>query len=70
VDQGLIGIADTRVVAGQTNAGSEKNGQLPGTGLLVLRDALRPALPADKILLCFEDAFARETRCRDRLFKW
>ena len=69
VDQGLIGIADTRVVAGNECLVARKTAsyQGPGFSFFVMHSGLRSL--RDKILLCFEDAFARETRGRDRLFK-
>ena len=69
VDQGLVGIADTRVVAGNECLVARKTAtyQGPGFAFFVMHSGLRSA--RDKILLYFEDAFARETMTRDRLFK-
>src|SRR4051812_25335185 len=69
VDQGLVGIADTRVVAGNECLTAKKTAtyQGPGFAFFVMHSGLRSA--RDKILLYFEDAFARETMTRDRLFK-
>jgi len=69
VEQGLIGIADTRVVAGNEILVARKNAiyQGPGFSFFVMNSGLRSL--RDKILLYFEEAFARETRARDRLFK-
>jgi len=69
VDQGLVGIADTRVVAGNECLVARKTAsyQGPGFAFFVMHSGLRSL--RDKILLCFEDAFAREIRARDRLFK-
>jgi putative proteasome-type protease len=69
VDQGLVGIADTRVVAGNECLTARKTAtyQGPGFAFFVMHSGLRSA--RDKILLYFEDAFARETMARERLFK-
>jgi putative proteasome-type protease len=69
VDQGLVGIADTRVIAGNECLTARKTAtyQGPGFAFFVLHSGLRSA--RDKILLYFEDAFARETMTRERLFK-
>ncbi|MCU1232691.1 MAG: putative proteasome-type protease [Candidatus Solibacter sp.] len=69
VDQGLVGIADTRVIAGNECLTARKTAtyQGPGFAFFVMHSGLRSA--RDKILLYFEDAFARETMTRERLFK-
>jgi putative proteasome-type protease len=69
VDQGLVGIADTRVVAGNECLTARKTAtyQGPGFAFFVMHSGLRSA--RDKILLYFEDAFARDTMTRERLFK-
>jgi len=69
VDQGLVGIADTRVVAGNECLTARKTAtyQGPGFAFFVMHSGLRSA--RDKILLHFEDAFARDTSARERLFK-
>ncbi|HEY1493100.1 MAG TPA: peptidase [Candidatus Solibacter sp.] len=69
VDQGLVGIADTRVVAGNECLTARKTAtyQGPGFAFFVMHSGLRSA--RDKILLYFEDAFARDTMSRERLFK-
>src|SRR3954447_21692005 len=69
VDQGLVGIADTRVVAGNECLVARKTAtyQGPGFAFFIMHSGLRSA--RDKILLYFEDAFARETMTRERLFK-
>src|SRR6266567_385969 len=69
VDQGLVGIADTRVVAGNECLVAKKTAsyQGPGFAFFVMHSGLRSL--RDKILLFFEEAFARETAVRDRLFK-
>src|ERR1035438_909242 len=65
VEQGLIGIADTRVVAGNECLVARKTAsyQGPGFAFFVMNSGLRSL--RDKILLHFEEAFARET-VRDR----
>src|SRR6478735_7572099 len=69
VDQGLVGIADTRVVAGNECLVARKTAtyQGPGFSFFVMHSGLRSA--RDKILLYFEEAFARETPARERLYK-
>ena len=69
VDQGLVGIADTRVVAGTELLTARKTAtyQGPGFAFFVMHSGLRSA--TDKILLYFEDAFARDTMTRERLFR-
>ena len=69
VDQGLVGIADTRVVAGNECLTARKTAtyQGPGFSFFVMTSGLRSA--RDKILLHFEEAFAQDTMSRDRLFK-
>jgi putative proteasome-type protease len=69
VEQGLVAIADTRVVAGNECLVARKTAayQGPGFAFFVMTSGLRSL--RDKILLCFEEAFARETLVRDRLFK-
>src|SRR5215470_19434212 len=69
VDEGLVGIADTRVLSGNECLVARKTAtyQGPGFAFFVMTSGLRSL--RDKILLCFEEAFARETLVRDRLFK-
>ena len=69
VEQGLVGIADTRLVAGNECLVAKKTASYegPGFAFFVMHSGLRSA--RDKILLYFEEAFARETLNRDRLFK-
>jgi len=69
VDQGLVGIADTRVVAGNECLTARKTATYQGLGFtfFVMYSGLRSA--RDKILLYFEDAFARDTMSRERLYK-
>jgi putative proteasome-type protease len=69
VEQGLVGIADTRLVAGNECLVARKTAsyQGPGFAFFVMHSGLRSL--RDKMLLYFEEAFARETLTRDRLFK-
>jgi len=69
VEQGLIAIADTRVVAGNECLVARKTAshQGPGFAFFVTTSGLRSL--RDKILLYFEEAFARESAARDRLYK-
>src|SRR3982751_3266176 len=69
VDQGLVAIADTRVVAGNECLIARKTAgyQGPGFSFFVMTSGLRSL--RDKILLYFEEAFARDTLSRDRLYK-
>jgi len=68
VEQGLVAIADTRVVAGNETLVARKTAsyQGPGFAFFVMNSGLRSL--RDKILLNFEEAFARDTQGRDRLF--
>jgi putative proteasome-type protease len=69
VEQGLVAIADTLVVAGNERLVAQKAAtyQGPGFSFFVMHSGLRSL--RDKILLYFEEAFARDTAARDRLFK-
>src|SRR5471032_3636474 len=69
VEEGLIGIADTRLVAGNECLVARKTAsyQGPGFAFFMMHSGLRSL--RDKMLLYFEEAFARETLKRDRLFK-
>jgi len=69
VEEGLVGIADTRVVSGGETLTASKMAtyQGPGFSFFVLNSGLRSL--RDKVLLCFEEAFARQTFVRERLFK-
>jgi putative proteasome-type protease len=69
VEEGLVGIADTRVLSGNESLVAKKVAayQGPGFAFFVMTSGLRSL--RDKVLLCFEEAYARETRARDRLFK-
>jgi len=69
VDDGLVGIADTRVLSGNECLVARKTAvyQGPGFAFFVMTSGLRSL--RDKILLYFEEAFARETMVRERLYK-
>lgn len=69
VDEGLVAIADARVVAGNECLVARKTASYrgPGFAFFVMNSGLRSL--RDKILLYFEEAFARETQARDRLYK-
>jgi putative proteasome-type protease len=69
VEEGLVGIADTRVVAGNECLVARKTAtyQGPGFSFFVMHSGLRSA--RDKILLYFEEAFARQSMTRGRLFR-
>jgi putative proteasome-type protease len=69
VDDGLVGIADTRVLSGNECLVARKTAtyQGPGFSFFVMTSGLRSL--RDKTLLCFEEAFSRETMARERLYK-
>src|SRR5882672_11259021 len=69
VEQGLVALADTRVVAGNECLIARKIAtyQGPGFSFFTMSAGLRSL--RDKILLHFEEAFARDSMVRDRLYK-
>ena len=69
VEDGLVGIADTRVVSGSESLTARKvaTHQGPGYSFFIMNSGLRSL--RDKVLLCFEEAFSRQTSARERLFK-
>jgi putative proteasome-type protease len=69
VDQGLVGIADTRLLSGNESLVGRKTAtyQGPGFSFFVMNSGLRSL--RDKVLLNFEEAFVRATDSRDRLSK-
>jgi len=69
VDDGLVGIADTRLLSGNECLVARKTAtyQGPGFSFFVMTSGLRSL--RDKILLRFEEAFAKETMARERLYK-
>jgi putative proteasome-type protease len=69
VDEGLIAISDTRLVAGNECLVGRKTAsyQGPDFAFFVMHSGLRSL--RDKALLYFEEAFARESTSRDRLYR-
>jgi putative proteasome-type protease len=69
VEQGLVAIADTRLVAGNECLVARKTAsyQGPGFAFFVMTSGLRSL--RDRALLYFEEAFARESGTRDRLYR-
>jgi putative proteasome-type protease len=69
VEQGLVGLADTRVLSGNECLIARKTAtyQGPGFCFFVMNSGLRSL--RDKVLLYFEEAFARGAPARDRLYK-
>jgi putative proteasome-type protease len=66
---GLVGISDTRVLAGNECLVARKTASYsgPGFSFFILTSGLRSL--RDKVLLHFDEAFARDTTVRDRLYK-
>jgi len=69
VEQGLVGIADTRLLSGNECLVARKTAtyQGPGFSFFVMNSGLRSL--RDKILQQFEESFVRNTEVRDRLSK-
>src|SRR6202050_3409865 len=69
VDEGLVGIADTREASGSVSLTARKVAtyQGPGYSFFIMNSGLRSL--RDKVLLCFEEAFSKQTSARERLFK-
>src|ERR1039458_9720313 len=69
VEEGLVAIADTRLVAGNECLVARKTAsyQGPGFAFFTMNSGLRSL--RDKTLLYFEEAFARESGARDRLYR-
>lgn len=69
VEQGLVGIADTRVLSGNESLTAKKVAtyQGPHFSFFVMTSGLRSL--RDKVLLYFEEAFARSNDARERLYK-
>ena len=69
VEEGLVGVADTRVVSGFESLTARKVAtyQGPGYSFFVMTSGLRSL--RDKVLLCFEEAFSQQMSARERLFK-
>jgi len=68
VEDGLVGIADTRVLSGSESLVAKKVAtyQGPGFSFFIMTSGLRSL--RDKVLLHFEEVL-RQTAARDRLFK-
>lgn len=69
LEEGLVGIADTRVLSGRECTISKKVATYegPGFSFFVMNSGLRSL--RDKTLLYFEESFSRQTTVRERLFK-
>jgi len=69
VEEGLVGIADTRVLSGSESLVAKKVAtyQGPGFSFFIMTSGLRSL--RDKVLLYFEDVYTRQIVARDRLFK-
>jgi putative proteasome-type protease len=69
VEEGLVGIADTRVLSGNESLVAKKVAtyQGPGFSFFIMTSGLRSL--RDNVLLGFEEAYARQSSARDRLFK-
>jgi putative proteasome-type protease len=69
VEEGLVGIADTRLLSGQECTVGKKVAtyQGPGFAFFVMTSGLRSV--RDKVLLFFEETFAKGSSARERLYK-
>jgi putative proteasome-type protease len=69
VQDGLVGIADTRIVAGSECLVAKKVAtyQGPGFSFFIMTSGLRSL--RDKVLLYFEEAYASQSQSRDRLYR-
>jgi putative proteasome-type protease len=69
VEEGLVGIADTRVLSGRESQMAKKVAtyQGPGFSFFVMNSGLRSL--RDKVLYFFEEEYSRNISVRDRLFK-
>jgi len=69
VQDGLVGIADTRIVAGSECLVAKKIATYegPGFSFFIMTSGLRSL--RDKVLLYFEDEYARQISARDRLYR-
>src|SRR5579871_6036687 len=69
VEDGLVGIADTRVLSGSESLMAKKVAtyQGPGFSFFIMNSGLRSL--RDKALLYFEESYTRQISARDRLFK-
>ncbi|MBV8819984.1 MAG: hypothetical protein JO022_16590, partial [Acidobacteriaceae bacterium] len=69
LEDGLVGIADTRLLAGRDATTAKKVATYhgPGFSFFIMTSGLRSL--RDKVLLHFEEGFAKNTVVRERLFK-
>ena len=69
VEDGLVGLADTRVLSGSESLVAKKVAtyQGPGFSFFIMMSGLRSL--RDKALLYFEEDYTRKIEARDRLFK-
>src|SRR2546423_13408861 len=69
VEEGLVGIADTRVLSGSEALTAKKVATYegPGFSFFIMNSGLRSL--RDKVLLSFEEAFTRQIAARERLHK-
>ena len=69
VEEGLVAISDTRLVAGNECSVARKSAsyQGPGFAFFIMHSGLRSL--RDKTLFYFEEGFARETTSRERLYR-
>ncbi len=69
VEEGLVGIADTRVLSGSESLVAKKvaSYQGPGFSFFIMSSGLRSL--RDKALLYFEETYTKQIAARDRLFK-
>ena len=68
VEDGLVGIADTRILSGHESLTGKKVATYegPGFSFFIMTSGLRSL--RDKVLLCFEEVFVKQTEARTRLF--
>src|SRR6188768_1944798 len=69
VEDGLVGIADTRISSGTEALMAKKVASYegPGFSFFIMNSGLRSL--RDKVLLYFEEVFARQSTARERLYK-
>lgn len=69
VQDGLVGIADTRIVAGSECLVAKKIATYagPGFSFFIMTSGLRSL--RDKVLLYFEEEYSQQTASRDRLYR-
>ena len=69
VEDGLVGLADTRVLSGSESLVAKKVAtyQGPGFSFFIMSSGLRSL--RDKALLYFEEVYTKQIASRDRLFK-